>query len=84
MSYEYRIRWQRHRRETDTSPGPVNYSCIRQSEKAAREKIERLVALDEDKARFAEEGGHNPFDFPDLIGKPTLERREVGAWEVIE
>lgn len=64
---EFRVRYRREGRASGAS-------LIYQTEKAARAKIDRLLALEEVKgdSRFS--------DMPDLAGTPTLEVREVGVW----
>lgn len=64
---EFRVRWRRE--------GRAGSRMIFQTEKAARAKIDRLLALEEvkgDVPRFE--------DMPDLVGAPTLEARLVGEW----
>lgn len=88
LTYEYRVRWQRQPRENvvwHNGPKTTSYSRLYQSEKAAREKVERLVQLDIDKANeedyTVDDFGRPIFDFPDLLAPPTIERRVVGTWE---
>lgn len=89
MDYEYRVRWQREPRENviwHNGPKTTSYRALYQSEKAALAKVARLVEIDEQ-----QRDGEDPvddfdrpiFDFPRLIGKPTIERREVGAWQAV-
>jgi hypothetical protein len=63
---EYRLGWQREGRR------PVKQ--IFQTEKAALEKADRILALEEVKAntQFA--------DMPDLVSPPVVESRQVGEW----
>lgn len=78
MAYEYRVRWQRH--------GLKATSGIYQTEKAARDKVERMIELDQTKRDEAHDEGqtHAVFgEMPDLIGRPKLERREVTPWEEV-
>lgn len=78
MPYEYRVRWQREGLKATTG--------IYQTEKAAREKVARMIELDQTKHDEDHDCGqtHAVFgEMPDLIGKPKLERREVTAWEEI-
>jgi len=82
--YQYRVRWQRPRRPDDTSAGLVSYRALFETEAGARNKAERLVALDDDKHTYADEGGRTSFDFPDLVEPPLIERREVGPWQPVE
>lgn len=65
---EYRLRW---RREGRSSTGKIY-----QTERAAREKMDRLLALDEVKGDTRFE------DMPDLA-EIRLEIREVGPWNAV-
>lgn len=67
MPREYRVRWQRE--------GLAPRTQIFQRERAARDKIERMLVIDElkhDGSRFR--------NMPDLVDTPTLQVREVTAW----
>lgn len=84
MTYEYRVRWRREERGPRTQ--------IMQSERGAREKIERLKQIDGELSGERDwPGGDDPYGperhplegLPPLEGEPELERREVGAWEAV-
>ena len=63
---EYRVRWRRDGRQ--------GASSIYQTEQPARQKADRLMALD------AVKQGTKFEDMPDLVAPPTIEVRTVGEW----
>lgn len=88
--FEFRVRWQRE--------GRAVASQIFQTEQGAREKLVRLVELDVLKKGEEPpatpgvagldfiEGDHyvDSFgDMPDLVARPTIERRHVSGWVVV-
>jgi hypothetical protein len=71
VRFEYRLRWQR--------VGLAPVTRIRQRERDAINKAERLLQLDEDKGD-PDLGTMAFTDMPDLT-LIQLERRQVGEWE---
>lgn len=68
---EYRVTWRRE--------GSTRRTAIFQRGESAFAKVDRILALEEVKGDSAQ------FEtMPDLVDPPTIEFREVGAWEVAE
>jgi hypothetical protein len=68
---EFRVRWQRE--------GSQPSYRIYQSEGAARDKIDSVLALEEIKAQTARWD-----DMPDLVAGPELQVRDVGEWSAAD
>lgn len=80
--HEHRVRWRREGRPPRTQ--------IIQTERGARQKAERLVAIDRELSGEDDwPGAMDPFGpekhplegMPPLLAPPTIERRTVGEWE---
>lgn len=74
MAKEYCVRWQRQ--------GIQKRREIFQTEKAALDKRDRLISIEETKGYEGEFGERYLLaDLPDLTMTPIIECREVGVWQ---